>query len=89
MKMKSETYKEQFFAGHPRKLGAMINSKLQHVEFYEHPTHGDEDSVYGLIDGTLFDTGFHDLDDMICPNSDYEPIKIGDEIRYGYELQGI
>ena len=85
MIVKSDAYKTKFFAHHPSKIGGMINTKLQHVEFFEHPTQGDEAPVFGVIDGTLFNTGFFDLDDM-AQGLEFEPIRIGNDIKCRFEL---
>jgi len=85
MIVKSEKFKTKFFAHHPSKLGGMVNTKLQHVEFYEHPEYGDEVPVFGVIDGVLFNTEFFDLDDM-AQGLEYEPVLVGNDIKCRFEL---
>lgn len=64
-------------------LGSMVNSKNQTVNFYEHPTRGDEDHVYVEIEGVICDSGLFETDDMEnIP--DYEPILVNGKIDCRY-----
>jgi hypothetical protein len=59
----------------PTILGAMTNSKGQHIEFLEHPIHGDEAEVLCVCHALeLIDySGFYDLGDMTADHGEYEP----------------
>ena len=59
----------------PTKYGQMTNSVGQIIDFYEHPTRGDEHPViavchYHKLAAT---TDFYDLDNMIAEHREYEP----------------
>lgn len=60
-------------AQNPSVLGTHVNRLGQTITFYEHPIMGDEEFVYGMIDGILFNTGFMELDDMIAEHGEYTP----------------
>jgi hypothetical protein len=59
----------------PTSYGTMTNSKKQEIEFFEHPTRGDEYPVIAVChDLQLADkTDFWDLDDMTSIHGEYEP----------------
>jgi hypothetical protein len=59
----------------PTILGAMTNSKGQHIEFLEHPIHGDEAEVLCVCHALeLIDySGFYDTGDMTAEHGEYEP----------------
>ena len=59
----------------PTILGAMTNSKGQHIEFLEHPIHGDETEVLCVCHALqLVDySGFYDWSDMTADHGEYEP----------------
>jgi len=74
-------YTLKFMEKCPTILGSMVNSHGQVIIFFEHPVLGDSTTVYGMIDGVLFDTGFYEVSDMevvtldgIDYPSDYTPI---------------
>lgn len=73
---KSEIYTTKFMAHNPMALDTVVNSKGQTCTYYEHPTMGDESTVYVMIDGILADTDFFDIDQL----SDYEPILTKDGV---------
>ena len=85
MNTKGKNYTQNFMAHAPTELDNIINSRGQDVIFYEHPTNGDEDTIYCMIDHVLANTEFFDLEDMIA-GSDYEPILQDGQIHCNFEL---
>jgi hypothetical protein len=67
-----------FMQDSPTELDSFTNQAGQVVTLYEHPRGGDIDPVYGSIHGVIFDTGFHDTEDMTYPQSEYAPILLPD-----------
>lgn len=59
----------------PTKLGEMVNSIGQKIEFYEHPFQGDEYPIIAVSNDLKLaaNTDFHDLDDMTAEHKEYEP----------------
>lgn len=66
---------EQLMKRKPTKLGSMVNSLGQEIDFYECPIYGDENSVIAACESLqLADyTGFYELDDMTAEHREYEP----------------
>lgn len=73
MNFTSKNFQDSFMSQDPFKMGEYTNNIGQLIEFYEHPTRGDEACVYALIEGHLINTGFMDLDDMIADHGEYTP----------------
>jgi hypothetical protein len=65
--------REKLLALNPTKLGEIINSEGQLVEFFEDPIYGGDGFVLGKIGNVLFSTGFYDLGDFFA-GSDYLPV---------------
>jgi hypothetical protein len=59
----------------PTKYGQMINDAGQLIEFYEHPTRGDEHPVIAVCHEMKLaaTTDFYELDDMIADHGEYQP----------------
>lgn len=57
----------------PTELHRVKNKYDQEVVFYEHPEGGEESPILGMINGTLFNTGFYDCGDFY-EGSDYLPV---------------
>ena len=59
----------------PTKLGSMVNSLGQTIDFYEHPTRGDEHPVIAVCHELkkAVTTDFYELDDMTADHKEYEP----------------
>lgn len=59
----------------PTRYGQMLNTKSQIIEFYEHPTKGDEAPVIAVCHKLKAAgyTGFFELDDMKATHGEYEP----------------
>jgi hypothetical protein len=59
----------------PTKLGGMMNDLQQKIDFYEHPTKGDEAEVIAVsheLELASYST-FYDLDDMTALHGEYQP----------------
>jgi hypothetical protein len=59
----------------PTSLGKMMNDKGQQIEFFEHPTRGDEYPVIAVLHETqqAGNTEFYELDDMTAEHGEYQP----------------
>jgi hypothetical protein len=59
----------------PTKYGQMTNFAGQLIEFYEHPTRGDEHPVIAVCHDMKLaaTTDFYELDDMIADHGEYQP----------------
>lgn len=59
----------------PTSYGKMTNSKGQEIEFFEHPTRGDEAPVICACHELkkAADSSFFETDDMIAEHGEYEP----------------
>lgn len=66
---------EKLMNANPTKYGEMVNSLGQKIEFYEHPTRGDEYPVIAVChELKLADNStFYELDDMLADHREYEP----------------
>lgn len=62
-----------FMEHEPTKLGSITNQLGQLVEFYEHPTLGDEAPVYAKIGDVVINTGLYETDDFHS-DSEYNPV---------------
>jgi len=80
---------EKLMLMNPTSYGKMTNSIEQEIEFFEHPTRGDEAFVIIVShDLKLADySDFMDIDDMTAEHREYEPAFInGKACIGGYEL---
>jgi hypothetical protein len=69
----------------PTKLGEMLNSGNQIIEFYEHPIHGDEHPIIAVshLHQLAANTDFYELDDMLADHKEYEPSFIDNKFYIG------
>jgi hypothetical protein len=67
------------------KLGSMVNSIGQTIEFYEHPTRGDEYPVIAVCNAqqAAANTEFYEMDDMKASHGEYEPVFIDGKLIIG------
>ena len=79
---KNGIYTAKFMSNNPTVLDTKVNSIGQTCVYYEHPTLGEDDCVYVMIDGILADTDFFDVDH----SSDYEPILKDGIISCAFEI---
>jgi hypothetical protein len=72
----------------PTSYGKMTNSLGQEIEFYEHPTRGDEWFVICVCHALELaeDSSWFDTHDMTAEHKEYEPLFINGELRYRYEV---
>lgn len=66
---------EKLMSKNPFKLDEMVNSLGQKIEFYEHPTKGDEYPVIAVSNDLKLaaNTEFFETDDMTADHQEYEP----------------
>lgn len=66
---------EKLMSWNPTKYGSMVNSLGQTIDFYEHPTKGDEHPVIAVCHDLKLaqSTDFYELDDMTADHKEYEP----------------
>lgn len=66
---------EKLMGHHPTSYGTMTNSKGQEIEFYEHPTRGDEAPVLCVCHDLKLAgvSTFFETDDMEAEHGEYEP----------------
>lgn len=66
---------KKLMSHNPTSYGKMINSIGQEIEFYEHPTRGDEAEVICVCHELELAnySGFMELDDMTAEHKEYEP----------------
>lgn len=59
----------------PTSFGKMMNDKGQQIEFFEHPTRGDEYPIIAVLHETqqAGNTEFYELDDMTADHGEYQP----------------
>ena len=78
----------KLMAAKPCKYGEMTNSKGQLIEFYEHPTRGDEYPVIAVshYHQLAAYTDFYDLCDMTVEHGEYEPLFIDGRLYIGEYL---
>lgn len=70
-------------------LGKMVNHYGQTIHFYEHPTLGEDAPVIAVCHDLEIasSTDFHDVDDMMSPEStEYYPVFKDMHLYYGHEL---
>lgn len=69
----------------PTKYDQVTNSEGQLIEFYEHPTRGDEAEVICVCHDLQLAaySGFYDCEDMMALHKEYEPIFIDGELYIG------
>jgi hypothetical protein len=75
----------RLMALNPFKYGEMINSIGQLIEFYEHPTRGDEYPVIAVCHyhALAAATDFYELDDMIAEHGECEPVFVNGDLYHG------
>jgi hypothetical protein len=80
---------EKLMNHRPTSYGTMVNSKGQEIEFYEHPTRGDESAVICVCHELKLAqySSFFETDDMMAEHGEYEPIFINGVLFIGeYEV---
>jgi hypothetical protein len=79
---------EKLISAKPSKLGEIKNNLGQLIEFYEHPTRGDEYPVIAVCHNLQLaaSTDFFEIDDMTASYEDYRPMFVEGELRMGYEF---
>lgn len=77
--MKSVNF-EKLMAKEPYMLDEMTNTQGLRIEFYEHPSLGDEAPVLVVFpaEKLAFSSDFYETDDMMT-NGDYEPQLMDDQ----------
>ena len=78
----------KLMAHSPYKLDEMTNTYGQLIEFYEHPTQGDEYPVIAACHELQLaaNTEFFELDDMTDSHGEYQPVFVGGELHFGNDL---
>ncbi len=76
---------EKLMSRNPFKYGTMVNDLGQVIDFYEHPTRGDEASVIAVSHELELAeyTDFFELDDMTAEHGEYQPFFIGEQLHIG------
>jgi len=71
----------------PTFYSSIINQLGQKVDFYEHPTQGDESEIIGVIEKykEAFQTGFFDTEEFY-KDSDYNPVYMHGSVSPAWEF---
>lgn len=73
----------RFLERNPAELHTFTNSLGQRVRLLEHPEHGDDAPIYAEIEGRVFRTDFHDVDDLSDVGGEYEARLYADGFSHG------
>lgn len=76
---------EKLMAYKPTSYGVMTNTQGQKIEFFEHPSRGDEFPVIIVCHelGLADHTDFMETDDMVASHGEYEPSFINGILHIG------
>jgi hypothetical protein len=76
---------KKLMLNNPTKLGEMVNSNNQLIEFYEHPLQGDAYPVICVSHSLELaaNSEFYDLNDMEAEHGEYEPLFIDGKFQIG------
>jgi hypothetical protein len=75
----------KLMALNPTSCGKMINSLGQEIEFYEHPTKGDEGEILCVSHALRLAaySGFFETCDMEAEHGEYQPSFLGNKFLIG------